>query len=60
MFYETVELLIETATIQDMPPFVLDIFDKDTMSDEFVTRCLIPLKDAKYSLNDDVPEPKWH
>ena len=60
LFYETLELMIETPTLQDMPPFVLDIYDKDTLGDDFICRCLIPIAEAKYSLNDDIPQPKWH
>jgi hypothetical protein len=43
-----------------MPPFVLDIYDKDTLGEDFICRSLINLKDANFSLDDEIPDPKWH
>ena len=27
LYYETLELIIETTSVKDMPPFILDIYD---------------------------------
>lgn len=43
MFFETLELLIETNEVKDMPPFVFDVYDHDTLGDDFISRSLIPV-----------------
>jgi hypothetical protein len=44
-----------------MPPFVIDIYDKDNIGkDDFIARSIIYLKDANYSESSEIPEPKWH
>ena len=48
--------------IDDLPPFVLDIFDKDKLSsDDFLGRAVINVKNSAYSesMYDSVI-PKWH
>lgn len=60
MFFETIELLIETNEVKDMPPFVFDIYDHDTLGDDFICRSLIPLSEAAFSEGDEIPKPKWH
>lgn len=61
MFYETLEINVETQpNIEDMPPFIFDIFDQDTMYSDFIARCTVQVKDSHYSLDDNIPEPKWH
>lgn len=62
MFFETKELMIESNTIQDMPPFILDIYDWDPGLDgnDFIARSLIPINEAVFSLDDEIPRPKWH
>lgn len=60
LFYECLELSYEANTIDEMPPFILDVYDWDTLGDDYIARCLIPVKDAAYSENDEIPRPKWH
>lgn len=60
MFFETLELLIETNEVADMPPFVFDVYDHDTLGDDFICRSLIPIADCHFSEGDDIPKPKWH
>lgn len=62
MFFEVKELVIETNTVDDMPPFVLDVWDYDPgpVGDDFICRCLVPIKDAAFSEGDEIPKPKWH
>jgi hypothetical protein len=43
-----------------MPPFIMDVYDHDTLGDDFICRCVIPIKDAVYSENDEIPKPKWY
>jgi Ca2+-dependent lipid-binding protein len=52
LFYETLELKMEAASMEDLPPFVLDIYDKDTLSNDFICRTLIPWKEAAISLDE--------
>ena len=62
MFFEVKELVIETNTIEDMPPFILDVYDYDPgpLGDDFICRSLIPINEAAYSEGDEIPKPKWH
>jgi len=63
LFYETHELQIEANKIDDMPPFVFDIYDKDygpLDGDDFICRALINVNEANYSEDNQVPRPKWH
>ncbi len=42
---------------------MLNIWDKDEgimESDDFIVRAVVFLKDAAYSEDDTIPEPKWH
>jgi len=44
------ELFIEGNSIEEMPPFVIDVYDKDTdlldTEDDFMTRAIIKIEDA--------------
>jgi len=64
LYYETIELVFEANNIEDLPPFVLDIYDKDFNpldADDFICRSLIHIKDAACSIEkDEIPRPKWH
>ncbi len=63
LFYETIELTVEANTREELPPFVLDIYDKDFNPldpDDYICRALIFPSEAHISENDDVPKPKWH
>jgi hypothetical protein len=65
LFYETLELVYEANSIEELPPFVFDVYDKDfgplDMSDDFICRAVIPIKEAKVAFEEDkVPRPEWH
>ena len=73
MFYELLELKIDYTKGEELPPFVLDVYDVDKKfigDDEldYIGRCVIHLKDAAHKTiseaEDSVdmkPEvPKWH
>jgi hypothetical protein len=64
IFFETLQIEeIECYTgIDDMPPFILDVFDKDNIvKDDFIGRAVIQIKDCAYSeINDKPATPKWH
>jgi hypothetical protein len=51
LFYETMELSYEAARIDEMPPFIMDVYDYDMgpIGDDFIARCLIPIDEAAYS-----------
>lgn len=60
LFYETLELTMEASTIEDLPPFILDVYDKDSFSSDFIARSVIPITEAAYNRDDEICEPKWH
>lgn len=60
LFYETLELKFEATSLEDMPPIVCDVYDKDALSSDFIARTLIPIKDAAISYDEKFPTPKWH
>lgn len=44
-----------------MAPFILDIYDEDTMGSDFICRSVIPITEAALVEDSDViPKPKWH
>jgi hypothetical protein len=45
---------MEGDSIEEMPPLVLDIYDKDLLGNDFIARSVIPISEAKKSF-DDVP-----
>lgn len=60
LFYEVLEIDLEGNNIEELPPFILDIYDKDTLSNDYIARCIIPIKDCAYSEDNTIPRPKWH
>lgn len=38
----------------------MDIYDHDTIGNDFVCRSIIPISDIKFSTNDEVPRPSWY
>lgn len=64
LFYTTMELNYEVNTdnIDDMPPLIIDVWDKDfgLDGDDFLCRAIIPISEASYTEDNDVPTPKWH
>ena len=44
----------------DLPPFVLDIFDKDAITDDYIGRALDYIDEAAVGNTIDIPKPKWH
>ncbi len=64
IFFETLQIEeIECYTgIDDLPPFILDIYDKDNIvKDDFLGRAVIYVKDSSYTeVNDEPATPKWH
>jgi hypothetical protein len=75
LFYEYLDLTMEGDNIDEMPPFILDIYDKDLLSDDFIARSLIKISDMVYNqerkayekvyiaaFNEDqnIMRPKWH
>lgn len=60
LFYETLELIMEVTDMTEVPPFILDIYDKDTLSNDFIARAIIPFKDASTNSGEIPSRPKWH
>jgi len=54
LFYSCMELTIEGSKVENLPPFILDVYDYDTIGgDDFIARCLIPIKDAALVKDDE-------
>lgn len=64
MFYQVLEMTYEVNPKEEMPPIIIDCYDKDEGildgGDDFIARALIYEKDAAVSYKDEVPTPKWH
>lgn len=61
LFYEAIELSYEANKPEDLPPFLLDIYDWDMVGgDDFIARSIIKIEDAAITTGDDTPKPKWH
>ena len=73
MFYELLELSIDSTKGEPLPPFIFDVYDRDVKmfgSDnwDFLGRALIHLDDCAYikvteetdSVDLRPPHPKWH
>ena len=63
IFFEAVELYYDYDTLNDAPPVVLNIWDKDEQildTDDYLGRCVVYLNKASVSYDDSIPEPKWH
>ena len=63
IFFSALEIYYDFLTPTDAPPIILNIWDKDEGvldSDDFIGRAVIFLKDAAFSSDDSIPDPKWH
>jgi len=64
ILFSTLEFYYDFASVEEAPPLVLNIWDKDEgilESDDLIGRAVIFLKDAAYSEDDSIPaEPRWH
>ena len=62
IYYKTLDLLIESNSnnIEDMPPFVIEVWDYDTVGDDFMCRAIIPPNETSFTTTDEIPTPKWH
>lgn len=66
IFYQALDLIYEANSIEEMPPFILDCYDEDAgilgskPSSDFLSRCVIPVKDIKFSEGDTIMRPSWY
>ena len=60
LFYECLELTIEADEPKHMAPFILDIYDSDTLGSDFIARSVINISDAAFSEDESIVKPKWH
>jgi hypothetical protein len=62
IFFEALEVMYDYNSLQDAPPIVLNVWDKDDLldSDDYLGRCVVKLSDASISEDDTIPIPKWH
>ena len=60
ILFEAVEIEYEFEALNNAPPVILNVWDKDHFSDDFLGRAVIYLDNASISEDDMIPEPKWH
>ena len=60
LFFECLELTVEADKIKHMSPFILDVYDSDRLSSDFIARSVVPISEAAISENDTIAKPKWH
>ena len=62
MFFEALELYYDFDKLENAPPVVLNLWDKDDLldGDDYLGRCVIYLNEASTSNDDTIPLPKWH
>jgi hypothetical protein len=66
IWYQTLELGYEAASLQDMPPIIVDLYDMDMCTIgkndvEFLARTVLgPVDIDPYSEGDGVPTPRWY
>ncbi len=67
LFYEGIDAIYEANSQEELPPIIVECFDKDEEligkdSEDFLSRALIYYKDLQgdYSTDDTIPTPTWH
>jgi hypothetical protein len=64
MFYQCLEVSYEVNPKEEMPPIIIDCYDRDEGvldgGDDFIARAVIKHEDAEISDSDNVRRPKWH
>jgi len=58
-------LLYEANSEKELPPIVIEVFDKDENlvgkdDEDFISRAVINLSKFEHSTNDTIPRPEWH
>jgi len=62
LFYEGIDAIYETNSIEELPPIIVDLYDKDKNSiandsEDFLARALIYVQNVDHSDNDTIPKP---
>lgn len=63
IFFEALEIYYDYDKIENAPPVVMNIWDKDDGvldGDDYLGRCVVYLTNASITSGDDIPTPKWH
>ena len=65
LFYQGVDCLYESADIENMPPIIVDVYDKDQNliggdTNDFIARAVLAVQKLEYSTDDTILEPKWY
>lgn len=65
LFYEGLDAIYEANSPEELPPVVIDVFDKDENvigkdSEDFIARAMLYVQDLDYSIDDTVPKPCWY
>jgi hypothetical protein len=65
IFYEGLDILYEAGSKEELPPVIVDLYDKDESlvgkdSEDFLSRALINLNKVAVSDGDAIPRPIWY
>lgn len=65
IFYEGLDILYEAGSKEELPPVIVDLYDKDENlvgkdSEDFLSRALINLNKVEVSDGDAIPRPIWY
>jgi hypothetical protein len=65
LFYQGLELLYEANSEKELPPIVVEVFDKDENlvgkdDEDFISRAVLNLSKIEHATNDTIPRPVWH
>ena len=62
IFFEALEIYYDYDRLENAPPIVLNLWDKDDLldGDDYLGRCVVYLNQASITDGDQIPEPKWH
>lgn len=65
LFYEGLELTYEANTEEELPPIIVEVYDKDENlvgkdDEDFISRAILDLSKVEHAKDDEILEPIWH
>lgn len=65
LFYQGLEVVYEANSEKELPPIVVEVFDKDETlvgkdDEEFISRAVIDLHKVNHATDDTILQPEWH
>lgn len=65
LFYQGLEVTYEANSEQEVPPVIIECYDKDEAiigdgEEEFISRAVLDLNSISHSTGNEIPRPEWH